>query len=61
MDSEQTDRLMTENEILKSKIQDLETRVNTLSRAGDESRLEDKFRYENIIQKLKEETKEAFE
>lgn len=43
------DRLATENEILKSKISDFETRVNTLSRAGDESRLEDKFRYEKII------------
>ena len=41
--------MATENEILKSKISDFETRVNTLSRAGDESRLEDKFRYEKII------------
>ncbi|TNV87259.1 hypothetical protein FGO68_gene13350 [Halteria grandinella] len=53
-ESEQSDRLATENEILKSKIQDLETRVNTLSRAGDESRIEDKQRYEKLISQINE-------
>ena len=33
---EEYESLTTENEILKSKIQDLETRVNTLSRAGED-------------------------
>lgn len=33
---EEYEKITTENEILKSKIQDLETRVNTLSRAGEE-------------------------
>ena len=47
LDTESADRLATENEILKSKIQDLETRVSTLSR--DESRLEDKYRLEKVI------------
>ena len=57
IDTESADRLMTENEILKSKIQDLETRVSTMSRNGDESRLEDKFRYEKLISSLNDDNR----
>jgi hypothetical protein len=49
--------LTTENEILKSKIQDLETRVNTLSRAGEEQRFDEKGRFEKIIQTLTDENR----
>jgi chaperonin cofactor prefoldin len=46
--------MTTENEILKSKISDLETRVNTLSRNGDEY---DKGRFEKIIQSISDENR----
>jgi hypothetical protein len=46
---EEYESLTTENEILKSKIQDLETRVNTLSRAGEDQRVDEKGRFERII------------
>ncbi len=48
---------MTENEILKSQIQDLETRVNTLSRAGDDARLDEKLRLEKALKQLNEENR----
>jgi hypothetical protein len=35
----------------------METRVNTLSRAGEESRLEDKFRYEKLITSINDENR----
>jgi predicted nucleic acid-binding Zn-ribbon protein len=54
---EEYEKLTTENEILKSKIQDLETRVNTLSRAGEEQRVDDKGRFERIIQTLTDENR----
>lgn len=47
--------MSTENRILKCKIGELETRVNTLSR--DESRVDDKFRYEKIIGAISDENK----
>ncbi len=40
---------------MKSKIQDLETRVNTLSWAGDDSRIDEKQRYEKLLNKLNDE------
>jgi cell division protein FtsB len=52
---QQSDRLATENEILKSKIADLETRVNTLSR--DESRVEEKLRYEHLLTQMSEDNR----
>lgn len=48
---------MTENEILKSQIQDLETRVNTLSRAGDDARIDEKLRLEKAFKHLNEENR----
>lgn len=56
-DQEDTDKLATENEILKSKIQDLETRVNTLSRVDNDARLDEKFRFEKVIQQIKDENR----
>lgn len=55
--SEHLEQLTTENEILKTKIQEMETRVNTLSRAGEESRLEDKFRYEKLLTSMNDENR----
>ena len=54
---EEYESLTTENEILKSKIQDLETRVNTLSRAGEDQRVDDKGRFERIIQTITDENR----
>jgi hypothetical protein len=64
--AEERDKLNTENEILKSKIQDLETRVNTLSRARDEESMassmqlmnvQDRNRFEKMIQILQDENR----
>jgi predicted nucleic acid-binding Zn-ribbon protein len=54
---EEYEKLTTENEILKSKISDLETRVNTLSRTtgGEEQR------FEKIIQSVSEENRHIAE
>ena len=49
--------LSTENEILKAKISDLETRVNTMSRAGDDTRLEEKFRFEKVITSINDDNR----
>jgi predicted nuclease with TOPRIM domain len=54
---EEYESLTTENEILKSKIQDLETRVNTLSRAGEDQRVDDKGRFERIILTITDENR----
>lgn len=56
-DAEQVDKLTTENEILKSQIQDLETRVNTLSRAGDDVRMDEKLRFEKAYKQVNEENR----
>lgn len=58
---EQAESLSTENEILRSQIAELETRVNTLSRAGDDARTDEKGRFEKLVSNLKEELKGAQE
>lgn len=55
---EEYDKVTVENEILKSKIQDMETRLNTMSRATDEARLDDQFRYEKMIAALTEQNRD---
>jgi hypothetical protein len=42
---------------LKSQIQDLETRVNTLSRAGDDARIDEKLRFEKAYKHINEENR----
>ena len=49
------DNVMSENEILKAKCSELETKVNTLSRTDDDQRLRDKTNYERRIKDLSDE------
>jgi hypothetical protein len=42
---------------LKSQIQDLETRVNTLSRAGDDARIDEKLHFEKAYKHINEENR----
>ena len=47
--------IITENEILKAKISELDAQINSLSRSDEEGRLKDRLQYENKINEMNEE------
>lgn len=46
------DNLLTENEILRAKCSELETKVNTLSRGDDDQRIRERRNFEKRINEL---------
>ena len=49
------DNLLSENEILKARCSELETQVNTLSRAGEDQRIRERMNFERRIKDISEE------
>ena len=49
------DNLLSENEILKARCSELETQVNTLSRADEDQRIRERMNFERRIKDISEE------
>ncbi len=54
------DNLVSENEILKAKLSELETKVNTLSRSEEDIKMNEKRLFEKRINELVEENSKQF-
>jgi hypothetical protein len=57
---EEMDNLVSENEILKAKLSELETKVNTLSRSEEDIKMNEKRLFEKRINELVEENSKQF-
>lgn len=59
--AEESDGLLAENEVLKAKISELESQVNTLSRSIEEIQIREKVNYERKINELNQENQKFVE
>ncbi len=53
--------LASENEILRAKIVEHESQINSLSRSDDEGRIRDRIQYEKKINEMNEENQKSIE